>query len=143
MAVEAPSLIDHLIDIALGKATPTDDEVENRRTRRTEQEGLLALVQWTPSGGKSITTTVRCKNIGPSGMCLTSSYMLHVGHEGVALLRRTSGAHVLLGVRVAHCRYVGNMTHESGVEIIPPSASFTLDDFKDERGELPELCLAA
>ena len=142
-SVSIPNPLDHLIDVALGHAEPLPDEVERRSMRRGEFEGLLAFVQWTPSGGKSITTVVRCKNISSNGICIVSSYMLHPEREGVLLVQRSNGEHVLLGVRVVYCRYAGNMIHESGVTVIRTPKSFSLDDFRDEHGALPKLETAA
>lgn len=132
-------LIDHLIDVARGAVEPEAEFIENRTNRRCEFNGAVAFVQWTPTGGKSISTIVRCKNICPGGMCLTSRYMLHVGHEGALLVERSNGERVILGVKVVHCRYVGDMRHESGVQFVQVPEHFSEIDFQNEQGHLPEL----
>jgi hypothetical protein len=137
------SPIDHIIDVASGAAEADASDVENRGTRRFEYGGEIALVQWTPTGGKSIPTTVRCKNVSSSGMCVVSRYMLHVGHEGAILIKRSNGEEVILGVKVVHCSYVGDMDHESGVEFVECSDQFSLEDFRDAEGNLPPLRAAA
>jgi hypothetical protein len=137
-----PSLenaIDRMIDIASGATDSPPDDIENRGTRRMPFEAPVAFVQWTPSGGKSIPTLVATKNISSSGMCVVSRYMLHVGHEGVVLIQRGSGEEVLLGVRVVHCEYVGEMQHESGLEFIAVPSNLSLEDFRDEHGNMPQL----
>ena len=131
--------IDRILDVAQGKAEADPNDLENRGTRRQEYGGLVAFVQWTPTGGKSISTVVRCKNISPTGMCIQSRYMLHVGHEGSVLLLRSDGEQAMLGVKVVHCSYIGEMTHESGLEFCELNSNFSIEDFRDEHGNMPQL----
>ncbi|MCP3902146.1 MAG: hypothetical protein GY715_00805 [Planctomycetes bacterium] len=131
--------IDRIIDVARGVLDPDPTDVENRGTRRHDYGGLVAFVQWTPTGGKSISTVVRCKNISSTGLCIQSRYMLHVGHEGALLMLRSSGEEVMLGVKVVHSAYVGEMTHESGLEFCEVHENFSVDDFRDEHGNMPRL----
>ena len=100
-------------------------------------------MQWTPDGGKSIATVLRCKDISSSGLSILSRYMLHVGHEGAILILRSNGEEIMLGVKVVHCSYVGDMNHESGLRFIELSAEFSLGDFRDQHGNMPELHKAA
>ncbi len=132
-------MIDRMIDIASGTAEPESGDLESRGTRRHEHDAVMGFVQRTPDGGKSIPTLVRSKNISPTGMCIISRYMLHVGHEGVVLMTRTNGAEVLLGVKVVHCVYVGEMKHESGFEFIEVPVDFSMEDFIDEHGNMIRL----
>jgi hypothetical protein len=139
MASTELSVIDRLIDVARGEAEPEPEDRENRGTRRCPYEGRVALVQIVPDGGKSIPTVVTCKNMSAGGMCVRSKFMLHVGHEGALLVQRSSGEVVMIGARVVHCAYVGNMMHESGIEFIALAEAFAMDDFRDDDGRLPEL----
>lgn len=139
MTTEQTSAIDQIIDVARGVADAQADDVENRNNRRCVYDGELAFVQWTPTGGKSIATMVKCKNISSTGVCVISRYMLHVGHEGAILLARSNGEEVILGVRVVHCAYVGDMKHESGLTFIEVPSHFSVEDFRDEQGNMPKL----
>jgi len=139
MTTEQMNRIDRIIDVARGVGNAEPIDVENRGNRRCNYEADLAFVQWTPTGGKSIATMVKCKNISSTGMCVVSRYMLHVGHEGAILLARSNGEEVILGVRVIHCSYVGDMKHESGLIFIEVPSHFSLEDFRDEQGNMPKL----
>ena len=132
-------MIDHLIDIVNGEAQPESEDLEHRTTRRYEHDAAIGFVQMTPSGVKSIPTVVHCKNMSSTGMCVISRYMLHVGHEGAVLMRRSNGTKVILGVRVVHCNYIGEMKHQSGYEFIDLPVQFTMDDFRDEQGNMIRL----
>jgi len=131
--------LDRVIDMASG-AVPKDDSLaEHRDARRVPCDQKVALVQRTPDGGKTISTIVQCKDISPGGMCVLSRYMLHVGHEGAILITRSNGEQVIIGVKVVHCRYVGKMGHESGLEFLDSADGFKLDDFRDQQGNMPQL----
>ena len=134
-----PNLIDRMIDIASGEAAVDEAERENRDTRRTACDCLIGFVQFTPSGGKSIPTVVRCTDISAGGMRVVSQYMLHIDHEGAVLMERSNGEEVILGVKVVHCKYVGDMKHLSGLQFIQHSGVFAADDFRDEHGNMPRL----
>lgn len=131
--------IDRLIAIAQGEAEPDPSDLEHRGTRRCSMQGQMAFVQTTNSGGKSIATTVECRDIGPAGMGIATRHMLHVGHEGAILMPRANGVHAIIGVKVLHCRYVGDMCHEAGLAYSGAPANFDIDDFRDEQGNLPRL----
>jgi hypothetical protein len=139
MSEPDPTSIDHIIDIARGTTAADACDRENRLTRRRPYDCAVALVQITPDGGKSIPTVVRCKNISAGGMCILSRYMLHIGYEGAVLLMRSTGEPVIVGAKVVHCKYIGDMLHESGIEFIRPSVNFAMDDFCDEQGNMPRL----
>ena len=55
------------------------------------------------------------------------------------MLERANAEAVLLGVKIAHCAYAGNMEHESGLSFIPVPSSFSLEDFRDDEGKMPVL----
>ncbi len=131
--------IDHIIDVARGAVDAEPVDVEHRNNRRCDFDADIAFVQWTPTGGKSISTVVRGKNISSTGICVISRFMLHVGHEGAVLLSRSDGTEVILGVRVVHCSYVGDMKHESGLTFIEVPLQFSMDDFRDEQGNMPRV----
>ena len=131
--------IDQMIDLARGAIKPGPEQHENRDTRRHPFSGRVALVQRLPDGGKSVPLVVMTRDFSAGGLRIASRYMLHVGHRGAILLMRSTGEPVLIGVRVAHCRYVGDMNHESGLEFLPEVGGLTLDDFRDKAGQLPEL----
>lgn len=135
--------IDQIIDIARGAIEVEAADAENRRTIRAPYERAIGFVQWTPDGGKSIATVVKCKDISSAGLCVVSRYMLHIGHEGAVLMLRSNGEEVMLGVKVVHCSYVGDMNHESGLAFIDLSDQFASDDFRDQYGKMPELRAAA
>jgi hypothetical protein len=139
MSEHDPASIDHIIDIARGISAADTADREHRQTRRMPYDRAIALVQITPDGGRSIPTIVRCKNISAGGMCIHSRYMLHIGYEGAILMMRSNGEPVILGAKVVHCKYIGDMLHESGIEFIRSSVNFTMDDFCDEQGNMPRL----
>lgn len=134
------SQLDRVIDMARGAIPKDDSNSENRHDRRLPCTEKAALVQRTPGGGKTICTVINSKDISPGGMCVLSRYMLHVGHEGAILISRSNGEQVIIGVRVVHCRYVGNHCHESGLEFLESANGFTLLDFKDQQGNMPQIC---
>jgi hypothetical protein len=131
--------IDHIIDIARGATAADEADRENRHTRRVDYDNLVVLVQLTPEGRKSIPIMVRCRNISAGGMCILSRYMLHVGYEGAILMMRSDGQPVILPAKVVHCKYAGEMMHESGIEFIEPSVHFEMGDFRDAHGNMPQL----
>ncbi len=135
--------IDRIIDFARGSIDIAPVDAENRRTIRCEHCAPIGFVQWTPDGGKSIATVVHTKDMSSSGLCVVSGYMLHVGHEGAILMLRSNGEEVILGVKVVHCSYVGEMKHESGLSFVEMSNEFSMDDFRDQHGNMPELRKAA
>jgi hypothetical protein len=139
MSDRDPLDIDHLIDIACGSATPREEEHEQRGLRRIEHDASVAFVQRTPSGGKSISTIVTCRELSVGGMSIISRYMLHVGYDGAILVHRPNGEPVVIGIKVAHCTYLGEMAHESGLEFTGVPEDFTLEDFRDEHGNMPDL----
>jgi hypothetical protein len=133
------NVIDHMIDVASGVAPADPSFKEHREDRRQPFTGKLALVQRTPDGGRTIPIIVEGKDISLGGMCVISRYMLHVGHSGAVLIRRSTGEDVLVGVRVVHCHYVGGMKHESGLEFTRNVDGITLQHFRDHAGHLPSL----
>ena len=142
MTANDPSPVDQLIDLASGKADDLPGgapDAENRGRRRMDWAGPVAFVQWTPEGLKSIATIVQCRNISSTGLCVMSRYMLHAGHEGVVLMKRSNGEEVMLGVKVVHCSYIGDMNHQSGLRFIDVPDRFSLDDFRDEQGNMLRL----
>ena len=142
MSKPDPQIIDHLIDIASGEVQIEEADREKRQLMRCDHDGLVALVQMTPEGPKSIPTIVRCKNISPGGMCVVSQYMLHAGYEGAVLMQRSDGEEVIIGVKVVHCRYVGEIRHEAGIEFIELPVDFSMEDFRDTQGNMPRLNLS-
>jgi hypothetical protein len=62
--------------------------------------------------------------------------MLHTGHEGVVLMKRSNSDEVMLGVKVVHCSYIGDMNHQSGLRFIDVPDRFSLDDFRDQQGNM-------
>jgi hypothetical protein len=135
------SVIDRLIDIARGSAQVSAEERENRDTKRVAFSGSVALVQVTATGDRTRPLIVRCKNISPGGLCIVSRQMLHIGHGGAVMMQRSNGTTVLLGARVVHCSYIGNMEHESGIEFTPLPEGISERDFHDAQGNLVRLPL--
>jgi hypothetical protein len=140
---QSTNVMDHIIDIASGAAEPDDSLREHRDSQRIACDENVAIVQRTPDGGKTICTVVRARDISPGGMCVNSRYMLHVGQTGAILVTRSNGEQSIVGVRVAHSRYTGNMEHESGLEFTGDADGFTLKDFVDQQGNMPRLDRAA
>lgn len=137
--LEEQSLIDRIIDIARGAEAVVEDERENREFKRRPYDGWIALVQLMSTGGRTRPLTIQGKDISVGGVGVVSRQMLHVGHKGAVLFRRSNGEPVLVGGEVVHCNYVGQMRHESGIAFIDLPDGIVLDDFRDERGELPQL----
>jgi hypothetical protein len=131
--------LDRLIAVARGEAEVEEGDKEHRKMRRCRMDGQLAFVQTTNTGGKSIATTVQCRDIGPGGIGITCRHMLHVGYEGAVLMPRPKRVHTIVGVKVTHCRYVGDMCHEAGLIFTGALPNFEIDDFRDEQGNLPRL----
>ena len=137
MRIPEPGFIDDIIDVACKRKTLALD-AENRGVLRGEYVAPIALVQWTPEGGKSIVAVCESKDASSTGMCVVSKYMLHVGYEGGVMMLRSGGEAVLLGIQVMHSRYVGEMVHETGLAFIPVPAGYSIDDFRDCQGNLPK-----
>ena len=131
--------IDRLIDIASGAAQTDPALEEGRGDRRFPYNGLVAFVQMTATGGYSIPTVLHCVNMGQRGLGVISRYMLHVGHKGAVLLRRSNGELIVLGATVVHCTYKGDMKHECGLALTSEPVGFSLEDFRDRQGNLPKL----
>lgn len=63
--------------------------------------------------------TVKTVDISQGGICIRSRNMFHVGEVGGIKLIRSDGAQLLVGVEVRHCRYIGEMLHNTGLQFIP------------------------
>jgi hypothetical protein len=131
--------LDRVIDMASGAVPKSDLLAEHRGDRRLPMSQKVAFVQRMPDGGKSICTVVQGKDISPGGMCIISRYMLHIGQKGAVLLTRSNGKQVIIGAKVVHCRYVGPAGHESGLEFLDSVDGFTIEDFRDQQGNMPQL----
>lgn len=126
---------DRLIDIASGVAPATLEPVtdERRVASRHPYNALVAVVLTSADGTGSRPMLLRTRNISMGGLCVVSRHMLHPETTGAVQLVRSDGTMAVVGVRVTHCRYVGNMEHETGLRFIPLPSMASIERFFDER----------
>jgi len=86
---------------------------------------------------------VRGKNISVGGICLVGRTVFAPGTPLVMQLVRSNGSTAIVGARVQHCRYIGDMQHETGIEFTPLAKRFNHEELLDSDGNLrllhPEL----
>lgn len=116
----AASTIDTLIEHAgtLRKDIADAPAVERRQHERHAYHQLVILTLLTPDGKPQITAQATGVDISKGGLCLDSRTMLYPGAIGIARLPKSNGESTIVGIQVRHCRYIGNMTHRSGLRFI-------------------------
>ncbi len=142
MAQSNASLVDRIIDIARGLAPVGPDVREKREATRVPFNTQIFLVQLTPPGDKTKPLTLQGENISSGGLCVRSAEALDVGSRGAVLLPRSNGELVILGAKVVYSNQQGKTT-EYGLEFEPQPESIAIVDFRNPRGNLPEVRPAA
>lgn len=135
-SAEAPPSADALIEQAAKLETDSSasEDTERRQKKRVPYRAPLAIVLIGPTGEKSRPLVIRAKNISIGGLRLAGRQMFHVGSFGAVLMRRSDGRRALVGVKVVHCAYAGNLEHVTGLQFIPLPREMTADDFLDDHG---------
>lgn len=127
--------VDQVIDGILKEASEQDAprETENRNNDRHPYNGFVVLILLDQTGNASSPLLLRAEDISTGGIGIVSRHMFHIGSIGAVQMLRSDGKTALIGVKVKHCRYTGDMRHHSGLEFIPvpariKEAHFTADD---------------
>jgi hypothetical protein len=92
---------------------------EKRDQERHPYKTAITLRLLSPGGQIGQPLQVQGVDISQGGICVESRNMFHPGSVGGMLLVRSDGSQTLVGVRVAHCRYVSGMKHNTGFQFIP------------------------
>lgn len=92
--------------------------IEKRDRRRYPYPMVATLRFAAPPGGVETVVQVQAIDLSQGGIRIRSRGMFHVGAEGTIELTRSDGSCTLVGVKVCHCKYVGNMQHETGLQFI-------------------------
>ena len=136
------SMIDHIIDVARGVAPHGPTNRENRETTRIPYNGHVSLIQFTPMGKKTKPLLLESENISSGGLCVHLPEEMPVGRRGALMLSRSDGERVILPAKVVYCNARDTFSYECGLEFEPPSVAVSIEDFKDDQGNMPEVGLS-
>lgn len=128
-----------MIDRAAGLEAGETITDERRNKARHPYDALVAMVLCDGDGGRSKPQVLQAKDISVGGICLVSRHMMHPGAIGALQLARSDGNVALVGIQVMHCRYVGEMLHQTGLQFIAMPEGLTRDDFLSHEGAMPLL----
>lgn len=92
---------------------------EKRDQERHPYAADVKFFLMSSNGTIRATIDVQTIDISQGGICIRSRNMFHIGAVGCIELLRSDGTCTLVGVEVRHCRYIGNMTHHTGLRFIP------------------------
>lgn len=135
MSDSASDRADRLMDYAAALKSGQKPKQDRRARDRIPLDAPVVLRILTPDGHVLPPMELRAKDISSRGMCVVSRNMIYVDAIGAARMRRSDGRFVVVGVRVRHCRYVGRMSHETGLEFIPVPAELAMTEYME--GERP------
>ncbi|MEE8062263.1 MAG: PilZ domain-containing protein [Gemmatimonadales bacterium] len=136
------SMIDHIIDVALGVVPQGPTNRENREATRVPYNGHVSLIRFTPTGKRTEPLLLESENISSGGLCVRLPEELPVGCRGVVMLSRSDGERVILLAKVVYCNARDAFSYECGLEFEPPSVAVSFEDFKDGQGNMPEVGLS-
>ena len=136
------SMIDHIIDVALGVVPQGPTNRENREATRVPYNGHVSLIRFTPTGKRTEPLLLESENISSGGLCVRLPEELPVGCRGVVMLSRSDGERVILLAKVVYCNAPDAFSYECGLEFEPPSVAVSFEDFKDGQGNMPEVGLS-
>ena len=139
MAQSETSRVDHIIDIARGAAPAGPSDRENRVATRIPYTVEIALVQIAPSGEKNSPIIIRGENISTGGLCVLSPRDLSAGGRGAVLIAKSNGESVVIGARVIYSNSRGSQGFECGIQFETELPVVSMDDFRNDTGELPRL----
>lgn len=135
-------MIDHIIDVARGVAPQGPINRENREATRIPYNGHVSLIRFTPTGKKTEPLLLESENISSGGLCVRLPEELSVGCRGIVMLSRSDGERVILPAKVVYCNTRDAFSYECGLEFEPPSVPASIEDFKDDQGNMPEVGLS-
>lgn len=130
---------DLMIDIAAGivdAATVAGDRRTDERYPYTADVGVAPV---DAAGRIHDPITLSGRNISLGGVCLTGRNAFTSGTYIVMQLVRSSGSTAIVGARAQHCRYVGNMQHETGFLFTPLPAGVEPEDLMNRDGSIRSL----
>ena len=127
---------DRLIDLAAGFKPGGRASDERRDRQRVPYDATVALILLGPGGFRSEPILLRAKDISAGGICVVSRNMIHVGAAGAMQLVRSDGRAALVGVQIRHCRYVGQMLHQTGMQFTDMPEGLSPLDFLDRQGRM-------
>lgn len=76
-------------------------------------------VAWFRQGRLSAPVVHIAQDLSQGGLSIVSRSLVYPGTVGVVLLRKSNDDAMLRGLRVVHCRYIGNAEHFVGAQWIP------------------------
>jgi len=80
----------------------------------------VRLTLLNPLGGTTgPSQQVQAIDLSQGGIRIRSRAMFHIGTKGIMELTRSDGTSKRVGVCVRHCRYKGDLTHETGFMFTP------------------------
>lgn len=129
-----PPVTDQLIDVLSGRSRSVPRE--RRAHYRHPYSAVIAVVLVGADGTRSQPMALRAKNISLGGVGVIGRQMMHPGQKGAIQLVRSDGSTAVVGVQVKHCRYVGGMDHESGLQFMPMPQGIEPDDLLDGSNRL-------
>lgn len=115
---------DLMIDIAAGVAAPEDVQRERRSDKRHCYTALVGVAPVDETGTMHDASVAQGRNISVGGICVGGRTVYAPGTQLVLQLVRSDGSTAIVGGRVQHCRYIGEMQHETGIEFTPLSRRF-------------------
>lgn len=135
-ASDNAAITDRLIDIASGHERSCSLADDRRLKKRFPYEAFVSMVIADAKGQVGKPMIVRARDISMSGICVTARQMMFPGAEGAMQLVRSNGELALVGIKVQHCRYAGEMRHHTGIKFRPLPPSISARHFLDNRGRM-------
>lgn len=127
---------DRMIDIAAGVADVAVATQERRSEKRYPYTQLVGAAQIGERGDIREPQGLQAKNISVGGICLTGRAVFSAGTRVVMQLVRSNGSSAIVGGRVQHCRYIGDMQHETGILFTPLPPNVNPGEFIDTAGQM-------
>lgn len=130
---------DLMIDIAAGVADEAVATRERRSEKRYPYTELVGTAQIDERGRILESCGLQAKNISVGGICLLGRNVFTAGTSIVMQLVRSDGSSAIVGGCVQHCRYIGEMQHETGVVFAPLPPNVKPTEFIEETGRMRTL----
>lgn len=127
---------DLMIDIAAGVADEAVATREWRSEKRHNYTELVGTAQFDERGDMKEPCGLQAKNISVGGICLLGRNVFTAGTNVVMQLVRSNGSSAIVGGRVQHCRYIGEMQHETGIVFAPLPPNVKPAEFLEETGRM-------
>jgi len=128
-------VVDGIMRMASEQEAPR--ETESRDAERHPYHGHIALILLDQSGNAAPPVLLQTEDISTGGIGVISRHMFHTDSTGAVQMIRSDGKTVIIGVKVKHCRYAGDLRHRSGFEFVPIPMKIKESHFLADDGKTP------